>query len=206
MTDAQRKKSQRERTAKHRAKVKKESANDLAADEQRRRNEFDSWRVRSRLVSPGEREAFVDAETCPDALTVAREFLVALAQPDIQAGECLLDVERRVVTAWCAIGAPLLNRNTLRFDTETASAESYAFDFDKKWVALPGSDEPIDITMLPAAEVPAVEIVEDTAAKQLAIKVAAICKQQQDACDADARRISAKNLQRELEKEKRLGI
>src|ERR1700682_968625 len=85
-TDAQRKKSQRERTAKHRAKVKEESAYDLAANEQRHRGEFDLWRVRSRLVTPGEREPFIDAATCPDALTIAREFLVAMSQPDIQPG------------------------------------------------------------------------------------------------------------------------
>jgi hypothetical protein len=167
-------------------------------------------------VIPGEREPFVDAETCPDALTIAREFLVALGQSDVQSGETLLDVERRVITAWCEIGAPLLNRNTLRFDGETASAESYAFDFDNKWIALPSSNEPIDIATLAVIEVPAVEVspaevpapavVEDPVANQRAVELASRIRQQQAAIDAGARRISEKNLQRELEREKRLGI
>jgi hypothetical protein len=203
-TEAQRKKSQRERTAKSRAKAKEQSANNRVANEQRREEEFNLWRVRSRLVFPGEREAFRDAETSPDALIVAREFLVALGQPDVQPGECLLDAERRVMAAWCAIGAPLLDRNTLRFDTATASAESYAFDFDNKWIPLLGSDEPIDNATLPvievpavvevsAAEIPAPAIVEDTTAKQLAFEVARRAQLQQQAISIEYRRISAKN-------------
>ena len=215
-TDAQRKKSQRERTAKSRAKAKEQSANNRVANEQRREEEFNLWRVRSRLVFPGECEAFRDADTLPDALIVAREFLVALAQPDIQPGECLLDAERRVITAWCATGAPLLNRNTLRFDTETACADGYAFDFDNKWIPLSGSNEPIDVATLPviealavaevsATEVPAQAIVEDATAKQFAIEVARRAQIQQEIINIECRRICAKNLQRELEKEKRLG-
>jgi hypothetical protein len=216
-TDAQRKKSQRERTAKHRAKLKDKSANDLAAKEQRRKDEFDLWRVDERLVFPGECEAFRDADTCPDALTVAREFLAALSQPDVQAGETLLDVERRVMTAWCAVGAPLLNRNTLRFDTETACSDSYAFDFDKNWIPLSGSNELIDLAILPlieapavaevsATEIPAPAIVEDATAKQFATEVARRAQLQQETINMECRRISAKNLQRELETQKRLGI
>jgi hypothetical protein len=218
-SDAQRKKSQRERTARHRAKLKKESANNLAADEERRRSEFDLWRLRERLVSPGECEAFRDAETCPDALTVAREFLIALNQPDVQFDETLFDVERRVVAAWCSAGAPLLNRNTIRFDTSTASTtDGYSFDFDNKWIALPGSNEPINIESLPAiavpevvkvpaAEIPAPATTQDPALKKYpSEEVAALCKITQAAVDAEARRISAKNLERELAREKRLGI
>jgi len=161
LSDAQRKQSQRERTAKHREKMKARSAEQVAAAEQRRRGEFDLWRVHERLVIPGEREAFVDAESVPDALTVAREFLLALGQPDAKPGETLLDVERRVIThptsGWFAIGAPLLSRANLKFDTSTASTtDGYVFVFDKSWVALPGSDQLIDVATLPVIEIPAV--------------------------------------------------
>jgi hypothetical protein len=218
LSDAQRKASQRERTAKHREKLKARSAEDVLANEQKRRDEFDQWRTEQRLVTPGEREALINAESVEDALQVAREFLVALNQPDLQPGETLRDVERRTVSAWCAAGAGLLNRNTLRIDASTASTiDGYTFDFDTKWIPLEGADAPIDIT-LPIIVVP--EIVEAPAVVQAppapqwddpALKnyrtpeVAAICKAQQDACDANARAIGKKNLQRELDKEKRLG-
>jgi hypothetical protein len=155
-TDAERKRLQRERTAKHRAKVKEQSAIDALANEQKRRDEFDAWRVAQRLVSPGEIEAFQNAEDCEAALTVAREYILALGQPDVQAGETLLDVERRVVSAWVEQGAPLLNRNTLRLDTSVASiADGYTFDFDTQWVPIDGANEVIDISTLPVIEVPA---------------------------------------------------
>src|ERR1700730_8598662 len=120
-TDSERKRLQRERTRKHREKVKERSANDALANEQKSKDQFDQWRVANRLVSPGEREAFVNCETVADAQCVCREFLAALHQPDIMVNESLLSAERRVIEAWIAIGAPLLNRNNLRFDEETGS-------------------------------------------------------------------------------------
>ena len=42
-TDVERKRLQRERTAKHRAKVQAESANNLAANEQKSRDQFEAW-------------------------------------------------------------------------------------------------------------------------------------------------------------------
>jgi hypothetical protein len=125
----------------------------------------------------------------------------------------------RTVTAWCAAGAGLLNRNTLRIDTSTASTtDGYVFDFDKSWVALPGSDQPIDVATLPVIEQP--EIVEMVAADTPAVsnraddpafknyrtpEIDALCKAQQDACDKEARRICANNLERELRRERREG-
>jgi hypothetical protein len=216
LTDVERKKSQCARTRKHREKVKGRAEEQVATAEQRRKKEFDDWRRRDRLAFPGELEAFQDAQNCSDALIVAREYILALGQPDVQAGETLLDVERRVVSAWVEQGAPLLNRNTLRLDTSVAStADGYTFDFDTQWVPIDGANEVIDISTLPVIEVPAavdsptVEVaptIEDIAAKELAIRVATICKAQQDRCDAEGRRISARNEQRELEKEKRLGV
>jgi hypothetical protein len=218
--DAERKRQQRERTAKSRAKRKEQSAIDAVANEQKSRSAFDAYRVQHRLVSPGEVEAFQNAETCSDALLVAREFLIALNQPDIQAGESLLSAERRVMTAWIEVGAPLLNRNTIRFDAETGSTiDGFTFDFDSKWVPLPGSTELIDVASLPVIEIPTVAevpavytpvtpaIVNDPALKNYRTpEVTAICKAQQDACDADARRIGNRNLERELLREKRLGV
>jgi hypothetical protein len=160
--DAQRRKSQRDRTRKHRAKVKAESANTLAATEQRTAytlDEFNAWRVRLNLVFPGERAPFTDAEVCGDALTVAREFLIALNEPDVQFEESLLKVERRVVKAWCEAGCPLLNRDTRRLETSVADTTGiYLYDFDQKWVPLEGADLPIDISTLPVIVVP--ELVE----------------------------------------------
>jgi hypothetical protein len=153
-TDSERKRLQRERTRKHREKVKERAANDATAAEQRKKDEFDAWRKKERLVFPGEIEAFENAETVEDALQVAREFLVALNQPDIFAGECLLDGEKRVVESWCAAGAPLLNRDTLRLDTSVASTEPYTFNFDNRWAALDGANELIDVSTLPVIVVP----------------------------------------------------
>jgi hypothetical protein len=158
-TDSERKRANRERTALCRARKKKRAAAEAIADEERRFEEFNQWRVRERLVFPGEREAFVDADSCPDALAVCREYLVALGQPDIQFGECLLGAEKRVITAWCQSGGPLLNRNILRLDTSVADTTGiYLYDFDQKWVPLEGADLPIDISTLPVIVVP--ELVE----------------------------------------------
>ena len=169
-TDAERKRQQRERTAKHRAKVKAESANDLAANEQKSRDEFDAYRVTHRLVSPGEIEAETNCESVGAALQIAREFLVALGMPDVQPGETLLKLERRVVTAWLEIGAPLLSRITLKFDHSTGSTtDGFTYDFDTKWVALKGSHELIDVSTLPAIEVP--EVVEVSPAVDTPITV-----------------------------------
>jgi hypothetical protein len=156
-TDAERKRANRERTALCRARKKERAAAEAIAYEERRFEEFNQWRVRERLVSPGEIEAFVNAESVEDAVQVTREYLVAMGLPDVQAGQTLQDIERIVVAGFCAPGGGLLNRNTLRIDASTASTTDccYTFDFDKSWVALPGSDQPIDITTLPAIEVPA---------------------------------------------------
>jgi hypothetical protein len=217
-TDSERKRLQRERTRKHREKVKEQAAIAAAADEERRFEEFNEHRRAERLVMPGEREAFINAESVEDALQVAREFLAALNQPDIQCGESLLSVERRVMTAWIKIGAPLLNRNTLSFDEETGSTiDGFTFDFDKRWIPIEGSDAPIDVA-LPVIEIPAAAPAplpppvpavtwDDPAFKNYRTdEVAELCKAQQDRCDADARRISARNEKRETEREKRLGV
>jgi len=233
LSDAERKKSQRERTAKSRAKRKERSAAEVAAEEERRFEEFNQWRRTERLVSPGEVEAFVDAETCSDALLVAREFLIALGEPDVKSGETLLDVERRAAMGWIKIGAPLLSRITLKFDTSTGSTtDGFTFDLDSRWVPLPGSNEVIDVSTLPVIEVPEVveaspvadtpAIVEDTVAptieqqramehrrqtglSRVTPQLALMLKTQQDAMDAKAREISARNEARELALEKRLG-
>jgi hypothetical protein len=157
-TDAERKRLQRERTAKHREKMKARSVEDALANEQKSRDEFDAYRVTHRLVSPGEIEAETNAESVVDALQIAREFLVALGMPDVQPGETLLKLERRVVTAWLEIGAPLLSRITLKFDHSTGSTtDGFTYDFDTKWVALPGAaDLLIDISTLPVIVVPEV--------------------------------------------------
>jgi hypothetical protein len=218
-TDAQRRKSQRERTAKSRAKRKERSAAEVAADEERRFEEFNQYRRTERLVMPGEVEAFQNAEDCEAALAVARQFLAALGQADVRPGESLIDVERRVTTAWCVAGAGLLNRNTLKIDTSTASTiDGYTFDFDTKWIPLEGADVLIDTSTLLAIEIPAVvevptvEVPAQAATDDPAFKnyrtpeLDAMIKATQAAIDTDARRISAKNLQRETEREKRLGV
>jgi hypothetical protein len=220
LSETERKRSQRERTAASRERAKQRVADSEAGNEQRSKDQFDQWRVANRLVSPGERQAFVNCETAADALQVCREFLAALHQPDIMVNESLLSAERRVIEAWIAIGAPLLNRNSLRFDEETGSTiDGFTVEFDSKWIALPGANEVIDVASLPALEIPTVVEVpaappappapqwDDPAFKNYRTpEVVATCKAQQDACDADARRISAKNLKRETEREKRVGV
>jgi hypothetical protein len=218
LSDVERKASQRERTRKHREKMKERSAEQVAAAEQRRKEEFISWRVTHRLVSPGEKEPNINAESLEDATQVAREFVIALQQPDIQPEESLLAAERRVMAAWLEIGAPLLNRNTLRFAEETGSIDGFSFDFEKSWVPIEGSDAPIDVASLPVIEIPAAPPAplappvpavtwDDPALRNYRTpEIDALCKATQSRIDADARRISAKNLQRELEKEKRLGV
>ena len=217
LSDTARKQSQRERTAKSRQKRKEQAVIAAAADEERRFEEFNEYRRAERLVMPGEREAFINAESVEDALQVAREFLVSLNLPDVQPGETLLDVERRVMAGFCAPGGGLLNRNTLRIDPSTASTtDGYAFDFSR-WVALPGSDQPIDVATLPVIERPAVEaapavdtptIVEEFAefdAQQLAVRESPLYKAQVNGCSALSRIQCEKNLQRETERELRLG-
>jgi hypothetical protein len=220
-TDAERKRQQRERTQRHRDKIKAQSAIDAVANEQKSRDEFDSWRVSQRLVSPGEIEAFVNAESLADAIISCREFLAALHQPDIMVNESLLSAERRVIEAWIKIGAPLLSRNSLRFAEETGSTiDGFAFDFDGRWLPLSGAHDLIDVATLPAIVIPAADTPaavpavltpatpswDDPAFKNYRTpEVIAICKAQQERCDANARAIGKKNLQRELEKEKRLG-
>jgi hypothetical protein len=126
------------------------------------------------------------------------------------------------VTAWCEAGAGLLNRNTLRIDTSTASTiDGYTFDFDTKWIPLEGADVLIDTSTLLAIEIPAVPAVcevptvdtpaisnhaNDPALKNYRTpELDALCKITQARADAEARKISARNEQRELEKERRLG-
>jgi hypothetical protein len=174
-TDAQRRKAQRERTAKRRQKIKEQEAGEFAAAEQRRREErckarlavsgevaapeeflfaeYMHWRRTERLVFPGEVAPDENAQTCADALLVAREFLAALHKPGIKSGETLLDIEHRVLNAWAAAGGPLLNRNTRKLETSVAGP-AFDFDFDK-WTMLDGADLPIvDIAPLPAIVVP----------------------------------------------------
>jgi hypothetical protein len=158
-TDSERKRANRERTALCRARKKERAAAEAIADEERRYEEFNQWRRTERMVSPGELEANVNAETVGDALIVSREFLLAMNLPDVAAGESLLDVEKRVIVAWLKIGAPLFSRITLKFDPEAGSTiDGYTFDFDTKWIPLEGADLPIDIATLPAIVVP--ELVE----------------------------------------------
>jgi hypothetical protein len=215
-TDAERKRQQRERTAKSRAKRKEQSANDALADEERRKEEFILWRVNHRLVSPGEVEPFKNAVSVQDAVQVAREFLLAMNQPDIQPGETLLSAEKKVMIQWLAIGAPLLSRSTLRFAEETGCIDGFSFDFEKSWVPIEGSDAPIDVASLPVIEIPAAAPAapaplapqwDDPALKHYRTpELDAMIKATQAAIDADARKISAKNLKRETEREKRLGV
>jgi hypothetical protein len=59
----------------------------------------------------------------------------------------------------------------------------------------------------PTVEVPAQAITDDPALKNYRTpEVVAICKAQQNACEKEARKISARNLERELQREKRLGV
>jgi hypothetical protein len=217
-TEAERKESQRLRTKKHREKMRQRSADEVVAAEIRRHEEFSQWRKASCLVSPGEIAPEKNAESVFDAVISAREFLLALGQPDVQPGENLLSAERRVVSAWCSAGAPLLSRTTLRFAEETRSDDGYRLDFEKSWVPIEGSDEIIDIA-LPVIVVPAVPdvpavytpvapaIVDDPALRNYRTpEIDALCKAQQDRCDAEARKIATNNLERELLREKRLGV
>jgi hypothetical protein len=174
-TDAQRRKAQRERTAKHRQKIKEQEAGEFAAAEQRRREErckarlavpgevaaseeflfaeYMHWRRTERLVFPGELAPDEDARTCAEALILVREFLAALHKPGVKSGQTLKEIETRLLIAWAEAGGPLLNRNTRKLELSVAGP-SFDFDFDT-WVFLEGADLPIgDIAPLPAIVVP----------------------------------------------------
>jgi hypothetical protein len=218
-TESERKKSQRERTAKHREKMKARSANDVLANEQKRFDQFNTWRSANQLIFPGEIAAGQNAETVGDALQVAREFLISLNQPDVQPGESLLNVERRSVEAWAMAGFPLLCRDTLLLDFTVASTDDgFVFSFDR-WIPIAVAHDLIDISTLPIIVVP--EIVEAPAAPPApqapqwddpalrnyrTPEVAAIIKITQDAMDVQARKIAAANLERESLREKKFGI
>jgi hypothetical protein len=111
-------------------------------------------------ISPG-----VDARTLEEALEVAREMARALNVPDVQEGESLLDLERRVFEAWInydkfvghndASGGgghgPHLNRET--GELSSGRGKDYWVEhcggFDECWKVLPGAKEKIDLASLP---------------------------------------------------------
>jgi hypothetical protein len=132
------------RTRKHRRKVAAELAQQ-AAEEKQTQDEFDLRRVELRLCLPNETEPFARAAAIRDALQVAREFLQAYGQPDVQRGESLIDVERRVCSVWQP-DRRLLNRNSLRLDSDRIIFEG---DFDSLWELLPKGHNTIDVATLP---------------------------------------------------------
>jgi hypothetical protein len=116
-------------------------------------------------ISPG-----MDANNSNDALMVAREFGRALSIPDVQEGESLYDLERRVFEAWVNydrfVGhndaggnfqfaggghAPYLNRET--GELSPGLGHDYWVEhcggFDECWKVLSGAKEAIDLKSLP---------------------------------------------------------
>jgi hypothetical protein len=116
-------------------------------------------------ISPG-----VDARTLEEALEVAREMARALTVPDVQEGEALLDLERRIFDEWVNydrfVGrndaggnfpfaggghAPYLNRETGELSPGIGRDYwvNHCGGFDECWKALPGAKEKIDLASLP---------------------------------------------------------
>jgi hypothetical protein len=91
-------------------------------------------------ISPGE-----DAATIADALQVAREMARALNIVDVEAGESLIQFERRVWDGWIRRDAPFLNRDkqTLVKGWGGDYFVEHCGGFDKCWSPLPGSDAAI---------------------------------------------------------------
>jgi hypothetical protein len=118
----------------------------------------------------GEVRPGVDARTIEEALEVAREMARALALPDVEEGESLLDIERRVFDSWVNFdrfvgrndaggnfpfasggGAPYLNRET--GELSPGHGKNYWVDycggFEGCWRVLPGARNEIDLASLP---------------------------------------------------------
>jgi hypothetical protein len=118
----------------------------------------------------GETSPGIDARTPEEALEVAREMARALALPDVEEGESLLDFERRVFEAWVNYdkfvgrndaggnfpfagggGAPYLNRET--GELSPGHGKDYWVEhcggFEECWKVLPGARNEIDLASLP---------------------------------------------------------
>jgi hypothetical protein len=120
----------------------------------------------------GEESPGIDAKTHDAELAIHREFLRAMEQPDVQAGETLRQVAERtwkawndmVTSWWCVDGKRVLPHKTpgfaLAFKRATQEFDGFhgfnttkylEVPFDQLWTAPNGctGDEPIDIAALP---------------------------------------------------------
>jgi hypothetical protein len=147
-TEAQRRQNrERQQRFRDRKKLSREEA-DYAAEVNEK--ELDS-RVKAGKCFLGEVSPGIDADNLTDALQVAREMARALGVVDVQPGESLLALERRVFDAWTDRGAPFLIRTTQ--ELVSGWGRDYWLEhcggFDESWTALSGSNAPVDVSSLP---------------------------------------------------------
>jgi hypothetical protein len=131
------------RTRRHRKKIAAQLAQRLE-EERQEQADFDQRRMELRLVAPSQIEPFIPATTMQDALQTIREFLRAYELPDVQVGETLTDVERRLWSIWHLDGR-LLNRNSGRLSGDRVVVER---NFTVE--TLPSAQDVIDVATLPA--------------------------------------------------------
>jgi len=136
-------------------RARRRLAQDAALDEQRSRQmeraDFE-YRKRTGRCWIGEVSPGVDADNLQDALQVAREMARALRLNDVHQGESLYEFERRVWTEWVNKGGPLLVRETQKLaGGNSPDQRDYLLSFggfEKCWLPLPGSNQPLDIESL----------------------------------------------------------
>src|ERR1700757_3985825 len=152
MSLEQRREYNRERKQRQRGKEKAERQESIeAAHEARCARELNTkeqeYRNRTGKCFFGEVRPGVDADNIADALQVAREMARALGTTDVHDGESLSEFERRIFSAWTAVGAPFLNRQTQQLSPGWGREywEEHCGGFDKSWKPLPGAKQEIDL-------------------------------------------------------------
>jgi hypothetical protein len=148
----------RERQRRHREREKQKRARSIEA--QRLASER-AERMRRDLHFFSESAPGHDAQTCAEELQIHREFLRALGQVDVQPGETLRTLAKRVFGAWLTgpftcrsygtpFYVPAFNRTSQQFDPDFGFGIGDVL-FDEVWTPPTNSngDELIDAAALP---------------------------------------------------------
>jgi len=143
------------REAKQRSRAKQKQQSDKSINTQQAADEHEA-RIARNSHFFGETSPGKNAETAEEEIQIHREFLRALAQPDVQPGETLRQVAKRTFEAWAqATGSfesyrPAFNRGLQRFDHDYGFGLS-GNPFEEIWFAPTdcNPDDPTDIASLP---------------------------------------------------------
>jgi hypothetical protein len=140
---------------KERAKLAEKSDKAKAAAIEKQQDEHEKYiRAGRNPHFFGEEAPGRDAKTHDSELSIHREFLRALNQPDVQEGETLRMVAKRVWDAWL-VGrysfereyVPAFNRRLQQFDPDFGFAISDKYEWEPPKDCT--GDEPIDVVALP---------------------------------------------------------